>query len=307
MFPFQDSAKSDPHIKTHRFLSFIWIATVAVCILGRPVVTNAALTMIPTDGNESWDGYPPGTLYNVMQTMLSTSYNVNDPANRVQDTGNPGDITDQVWTITTPTATTALLLEIAGYKNINSFGIYNLFSLEELEIFGGSASGITQKQVTFNGVTASVQGGGTLVVGSKFGFYLKTPHTTFYSRMSDNASGLDQMVTQKTDVDRKLKLRRVEGGPDENIWWYKGESLLAWEDLPVPSGDNDYQDMVIKVQAVAVPDYLPVPEPTTIIAGALLLLPFGLTTIRMMRRRRLDAECRLQTASNRPPRTSQEC
>jgi len=30
----------------------------------------------------------------------------------------------------------------------------------------------------------------------------------------------------------------------------------------------------------------PVPEPTTVVAGALLLLPFGMSTLRMLRKRR---------------------
>jgi len=32
----------------------------------------------------------------------------------------------------------------------------------------------------------------------------------------------------------------------------------------------------------------PVPEPTMMIAGALLLLPFGLSTLRMMRRTQME-------------------
>jgi hypothetical protein len=36
---------------------------------------------------------------------------------------------------------------------------------------------------------------------------------------------------------------------------------------------------------LAVPDGVPVPEPTTMIAGALLLLPFGASTIRILRKR----------------------
>jgi len=52
--------------------------------------------------------------------------------------------------------------------------------------------------------------------------------------------------------------------------------VIAFEDLT----DNDYNDLVVEVKGVA-----PVPEPTTMIAGALLLLPFGASTLRILRRR----------------------
>lgn len=246
---------------------------VAIC----PSHTHAALTPVALTG--SWDGSPPGTLHEVMQTMLGTTYDVNAPANRVQDSGV--GVTDQTWTIY-DTATTALLLEIAGYKDLNSFGIYNLDTKQTLEIFKGSNSGIKQKEVIFDGAIAKV-GNKSLYVGSSFGFYLKTPDTTFYSRMGDNANGLDQMVTQQTAVDRKLKLKNVEGGPEQNIWWKAGEYLLAWEDLALPGGDKDYQDMVIKIDAIAQPEYLPVPEPSTYLFASLLLLPF-LTKLCRIRR-----------------------
>ena len=51
--------------------------------------------------------------------------------------------------------------------------------------------------------------------------------------------------------------------------------VIAFED----GTDMDYNDLVVEVSGVA-----PVPEPTTVIAGALLLLPFGLSTFRIFRR-----------------------
>jgi hypothetical protein len=44
--------------------------------------------------------------------------------------------------------------------------------------------------------------------------------------------------------------------------------------------DMDYNDLVVEVSSVA-----PVPEPTTMIAGALALLPVGASTVRMLRKR----------------------
>jgi hypothetical protein len=53
-------------------------------------------------------------------------------------------------------------------------------------------------------------------------------------------------------------------------------SLSAEADLRALVNDNGYQNYVV-----------PVPEPATMIAGALLLLPFGASTIRFMRKSRI--------------------
>ena len=42
----------------------------------------------------------------------------------------------------------------------------------------------------------------------------------------------------------------------------------------------------VDINSITVSDVSPVPEPTTMIAGALLLLPFGATTLRMLRKNR---------------------
>jgi hypothetical protein len=54
--------------------------------------------------------------------------------------------------------------------------------------------------------------------------------------------------------------------------------VIAFED----GTDMDFNDFVVEVSGVA-----PVPEPTTMIAGALLLLPFGASTLRILRRKRV--------------------
>ena len=51
--------------------------------------------------------------------------------------------------------------------------------------------------------------------------------------------------------------------------------VIAFED----GTDFDFNDLVVEVSGVA-----PVPEPTTMVAGALLLLPFGMSTLRMLRK-----------------------
>ncbi|MBX3744110.1 MAG: hypothetical protein KF833_02270 [Verrucomicrobiae bacterium] len=237
-------------------------------IFAATVTAGAALTPVATSGSS--DGSPPGTLVDVMRSILNDpSYDANAPVNRVQDTG-PG-VTDQVWTIH-DSATAVLILEIAGNRNINRFGIYNLSTKETLEIFSGTDSGLVSQSITFTGGTATV-GANSLAVGNQFGFYLSTVNgPTWYSRQSDNPHGLDQMVTLKTDENRTLYLDAAGLGSwalaaGTQLDWKAGEYLLAWEDLAVTGGDKDYQDMLIKVSAV------PVPEPSTYVAGALALVP----------------------------------
>ena len=55
--------------------------------------------------------------------------------------------------------------------------------------------------------------------------------------------------------------------------------VIAFED----GTDFDFNDLVVEVSGVAP---VPVPEPTTMVAGALLLLPFGASTLRIMRKNR---------------------
>jgi hypothetical protein len=53
--------------------------------------------------------------------------------------------------------------------------------------------------------------------------------------------------------------------------------VIAFED----GTDFDFNDLVVEVSGV-----VPVPEPTTMLAGALLLLPFGASTLRILRKNR---------------------
>lgn len=251
--------------------------------LSMALTTHAALTPVSTSG--SWDGAAPGTLSQVMKSLLGEPlYDVNAAGNRVQDTGL--GMTDQIWTINT-SATTALLLEIAGNRTGNNFGIYNLNNTsQKLQIFPGSAAGVSFQTVTFSAGVATV-GSSSLTVGNAFGFYLSGAGGTFYSRQSDNAGSYDQMVTLQTSANKTLNLNAPGLGSSwvnsttPSIAWNVGEYLLGWEDLRWDNSDKDYQDMLVKVSAV------PVPEPTTLIAGALLLLPFAASTLRFVRKNRV--------------------
>ena len=78
----------------------------------------------------------------------------------------------------------------------------------------------------------------------------------------------------------------------QTVAWDANSYVLGWEDLPLSSSDLDYQDMVLLVSQVvpasSEPSVVPasVPEASTVIAGALLLLPFGMSTLRILRKSR---------------------
>ena len=249
---------------------------------------RASITQVATSG--SWDGNPPGTLSTVMQNMLGQpGYDVNAAGNRVDDS------VDQVWTAPTGSGASTLLLAIAGYAGNNSFGIYNLATGAKLQIFSGigSMSAPVPVPVTFVNGSASVGGGPAVEIGTDFGFYLGTagsPNGYWYSQQSLNQdNGGDHMVTLTTSSTQTLTPSAAVTSTGwtaaaGNLAWNPGSYLLGWEDLPVSNpnmGDVDYQDMVVEVSG-----FTPVPEPTTVLAGALLLLPFGASTLRILRRKR---------------------
>jgi hypothetical protein len=250
----------------------------SIAFLGATLGAQAALTSFNTGGSS--DGYPiPGSLQQVMQSLLGNAgYDATSAANRVQDSGN--GVTDQVWTINS-SSVTAIVLEIAGNRGINNFGLYNLNDKsKKLQVFaGGESSATAAKTVTLAGGMAQVNGGPAVNVGNQFGFYLQSGNgPTYYSRESDNTPGTinDQMLTLKTDATKSLNLSSAGlgkwalpkvNGNNVTTTWNVGEYLLAWEDLDVPGGDRDYQDLLVKVSAI------PVPEPSTYIGGGLALLP----------------------------------
>jgi hypothetical protein len=94
-----------------------------------------------------------------------------------------------------------------------------------------------------------------------------TSATYWSSDPSLNSDDYDHMVTFE-----------ITGGA------HAGDYVIAFEDLPYASSDLDYNDFVVQVSGV-----VPVPEATTVIAGALLLLPLGVpSTFWILRRNRMS-------------------
>lgn len=202
-------------------------------------------------------------------TALWSPSNPNDEENLYEilkfannvDLNNAGT-GQETWATGAGSQYSSIIVEFAGNANINTFGIYDVKnSANRVPIFVGAAgTGATETLNVLNSTQIQVGAGPILTLapgGSSFGFYLGTAvDGTFYSEAAKNGvPARDQMFS---------------------VPW-QGGTAIAWEDKPLGSSDQDFNDMVLKIT--------PVPEPTTVLAGALLLLPFGASAIRMLRRK----------------------
>jgi len=85
---------------------------------------------------------------------------------------------------------------------------------------------------------------------------------------------LSSLITQSFTIDQKDWNGATLVG--ETIITYDGSGVAS---VPAPGEDRSWNNAGFTATDV------PVPEPTTMIAGALLLLPFGASTLRMLRKR----------------------
>lgn len=188
-----------------------YVSALALLVAGS-FQASAVLTPVnPIGGNGS-------------EQSLQTVFNNNGLGyiNVQSDAQQLDDSQDSYWTKAGNTSA-SLIIEIAGYKNNNSFGIFDAANPNNRQqIFAGAANA---------GASASFT-----PLYNVFGFYLQNTvngNFTWFSDSSLNAGG------QK----------------DHMVAYGAGNSsyILAWEDLNL--GDWDYQDMVVRVSNVKnVPD-----------------------------------------------------
>jgi len=156
----------------------------------------------------------------------------------------------QTWqTTVSNNSTFTLMIELAGNAATNNIGIYNGGAVGApplYQVFPGAASagwfatcsfrsGPTRVVVNLFDDNAAFQGQNTYLGAdaSNFGYYLQGPGGLFYTQDARNAGSAAQALAY------------AGTGNNNGQWW------LAWEDLAVGSGDQDYDDAVLFLESIA--------------------------------------------------------
>lgn len=183
------------------------------------------------------------------------------------------------WKETDEDVVASLIVEIAGFKDANTFGIYDVLNpTQRLVIFTGADSAAQTHLIEFdsdgdifvknasNKKTLRSKSG----FGDNFGFYLTSKQgKTFFTEDFRNPGGLAQaLVYEGTSLGLDLNKNGSKETPfNMGLAW-----LMAWEDKAIftdKTADRDYQDMVVLVRNIEA-----VPEPLTIL-GVGTALGFG--------------------------------
>jgi hypothetical protein len=201
------------------------------------------------------------TLQTALNGLLSSAPNT--AADCLVD--GTGPQADAHWVSVSPTSAT-ILLEIAGFANQNTFGIYDPSNpSNRLQIFSGPNGPGTSAALTFSnvagGLSVSVTIGSstwstsTPFAGTAFGFYLRTPqNNVFFSNSDLNPGQADQMYAYRGNGASFVSGPIATDGNPLNDIFGATDVILAYEDLL--HGDQDYQDFVVLVRGVT-----PVPLP----------------------------------------------
>jgi hypothetical protein len=166
--------------------------------------------------------------------------------NSTADTGGSADL-NFTFNKTTASSIASLQLEVAANSNINAFGWYTLGDTNDLHtIFSGSASAVTTLSFT---------------PSAQYGFWLKGDDGTYFTQSSLNPAG--DTSHQHFAVFQQSSTTGAE------VYWLGIEDFNVSEFGGAEGNTGDYNDMLIKISGVAVP------EPSSVLlvmSGAFLML-----------------------------------
>ena len=84
-------------------------------------------------------------------------------------------------------------------------------------------------------------------------------------------------------INGSISLSALDATIDPNSGLLYGQSTVAWAGLEI--GDGGSGAGTANIESITISTPTAVPEPTTVISGALLLLPIGASAVRMLRKR----------------------
>ena len=207
---------------------------------------------------------------NAMATPSTALQNVLDGITQITDSNPFGtssvDVTqdyiaeglDDYWAVSASGGSVAtIIVELAGFANFNTFGVYDMAdSNNRVQLFGGlqGAGARTVLSIMDDGsVELGFVDTGRNFSGNNFGYYLTNKlGQTFFSDSSLNQDNkFDHMYAYQGNNEDKVKIANLAAGT-----WDDNEYVLAWEDL-INGGDQDFEDFVVMVESVN-----QIPEPS---------------------------------------------
>ena len=233
-----------------------WGTIAIAALIHFPSVSNAVFIQPGGEG-------PGSGLDAVFDNITVSSPNPGNTSSIDIQSDQLSDDIDSLWKINRDAeeAAATVVIELAGFANTNTFGIYDASnSSSRVQMFAGSAGEASQAilrieadgSVWVNWVDTGID-----FAGNRFGYYLDSSARNsgglFFSDTALNADAQDHMVAYQGKGTDTIKI----GWRPEQLWDVDTYAL-AWEDFN-GGGDGDYQDFVVMVNSV-----MPVPVPAAV-------------------------------------------